>query len=48
MNTVTVVQYFGLVNNRYEQFTLTKNQVAEIESGNKTLVDIEEQIRRSD
>ena len=48
MNTVSVVQYFGLVNNRYEQFTLMKSQVAEIESGNKTLVDIEEQIRRSD
>lgn len=48
MNTVSVVQYFGLVNNRYEQFTLMKSQVAEIESGNKTLVDIEEQVRRSD
>lgn len=46
VQTVTVVQYFGFVHKQSQLFALTKEQVAEIESGHKSLADIEEQIRR--
>lgn len=46
VQTVTVAQYFGLVHKQIQLVALTKEQVAEIESGHKSLADIEEQIRR--
>ena len=45
LQTVTLVQYFGLVRHDYEQVDLTNEQVAEIKSGRKTLAEIEQQIR---
>ena len=47
MTTTTVVQYFGLVKNQIEQFDLTKEQVGQIESGQRSLENIQDQIRRS-
>ena len=47
MMTITFVKYFGLVSNQVEQFALTQQQVAEIESGQRTLSDVQNHTRRS-
>ena len=48
MTKISLVQYWGLVNDQMEQLSLTQEQVAEIESGHKTLAEIEEQMRTRD
>ncbi|WP_145295835.1 hypothetical protein [Crateriforma conspicua] len=47
MTTTTIVQYFGLVSNQSEAFTLTDADIADIESGRKSSAEIVEEIRRS-
>jgi hypothetical protein len=47
MTTTTIVQYFGLVSNQSESFTLTDRDVEDIKSGRKSSAEIVEEIRRS-
>jgi len=47
MTTTTVVQYFGLVSNQSEAFTLTDADIADIESGRRSSAEIVEEIRRA-
>jgi hypothetical protein len=45
---ITIVQYFGLVSNQSEAFCLTDAEVADIDSGRRSLAEIVEQIRLSE
>ena len=47
MTTTTIVQYFGLVSEQFESFSLTDADVADIESGRKSSAEIVKEIRRS-
>ena len=47
MTTTKIVQYFGLVSNQSEAFTLTDADIADIESGRKSSAEIVEEIRRA-
>jgi hypothetical protein len=47
MTTITIVQYFGLVSNQSEAFTLTDADIADIESGRRSSAEIVEEIRRA-
>jgi hypothetical protein len=48
MTTTTIVQYFGVVSDQSESFTLTDEEVADIESGRRSSAEIVEEIRRSE
>lgn len=47
MTVTTIVQYFGLVSERFESFDLTDKEIAEIESGRNSSAEIVESIRQS-
>jgi hypothetical protein len=47
MTTTTIVQYFGLVSNQSEAFTLSDADIADIESGRRSSAEIVEEIRRA-
>ncbi|QDT62486.1 hypothetical protein SV7mr_50340 [Stieleria bergensis] len=47
MTTTTIVQYFGLVSEQFESFSLTDADIADIESGQKSSAEIVEEIRRA-
>jgi hypothetical protein len=48
MVTTTYVRYFGLLSEEFESFNLTDAEVADIESGRKSSVEIVEEIRQSE
>jgi hypothetical protein len=47
MATTTIVQYFGLMSNRYESFSYTDAEAADIVSGRRSSAEIVEDIRQS-
>lgn len=47
MTTTTIVQYFGLVSNQSEAFSLTDADIADIETGRKSSAEIVQEIRRA-
>jgi hypothetical protein len=47
MTTTMIVQYFGLVSNQSEAFSLTDEDIADIESGRKSSAEIVKEIRSS-
>jgi hypothetical protein len=47
MTTTEIVQYFGLVSNRYESFSYTDAEAADIESGRRSSAEIMEEIRQN-
>jgi hypothetical protein len=47
MTTTEIVQYFGLVSNRYESFSYTDAEAADIVSGRRSSAEIVEEIRES-